>query len=210
MVEDEPIVQYQAEIDTALTAVKTTMRLRQNGTEVFFDSKYILAKKTLIKVLYNLPQETAALTVEATIPPQPKKLDQEIDYCIRVARNLTAPLRCQYNPKGSIEVTLVVKPPYMPDALKLISFGSQARSLSEEVIETISLTEFGKVTLLCVNPLGEPASLAGRNRRATNYLIPLRYVQRIKLETERKPLTPYPTFDGQGGFSLNSVDYPQE
>lgn len=203
------ITSAQQQVDVALEEINRTRGLMEDGDREFtLNPKYESARQELLRILYSIPESVRCLTVNATIPPCPQQPTREIDYLNRNLRRLVAPLTDTASDfTEPTTVSFVIKPPEMPEELKGISFGSRARDLSEQVVETVAFGEKGNISLIEINPLGEPKTSASRNHEALNFLIPLRFVQSIALETEEKPLTPYLERNNEGSLVVHAVNY---
>lgn len=86
----------------------------------------------------------------------------------------------------------VVQPPCYPPELRGMHFGSDARSSSEGVRETLKTDRSNELNVLEVRPHGVPKGMESlRGVRPVDFRVPLAQVKYIKLETEEKPLTPW-------------------
>lgn len=93
---------------------------------------------------------------------------------------------------GKIEGELVVRPCSMPNELRNASHGSYSRTLSHDVVETLSITRFNKLNIIEVKPHGAPGGEAGIwAMNARNFRIPLAQVSYLRLDTEEFKFTPW-------------------
>lgn len=205
---EQGVTNTQQQVDMALGQINKTRRLREDYTEFTLDPEYASARQELLRSLNSIPESIHCLTIDVVIPPCPQQPTTEIDYLNRNLRRLVTPLTDSASDfTTAVSVRFVIKPPQMPEELKGISFGSRARDLSEQVVETITVGEKGNISLIEINPLGEPKTSASRNNKALIFPTPLRFVQSITLETEEKSLTPYLERNNEGFLVVHRLNY---
>lgn len=205
---DQITVDFQQQVNSALEKINSARILRKDGTEYVLSQKYEEVRQELLRIFYDIPKGIRCLSVNVTIPSCPEELITEIDYLNRNLRNLLAPLSESASDfTRSHAFSFVIIPPLRPEELKNLRFGSRARDLSEEVIETLIFEVKGDIVLLTINPLGEPKTSASRNLNALTFPVPLRFVQSVTLEKEEKPLTPYLERNKDGSLVVHTINY---
>lgn len=141
----------------------------------------------------NLPEEVECVSVRTRFNKVSEASETNRDRLLRQLQNLLKVVDPDALEQGEeVSYEFVVKPPFMPEVLKTSPHGSGSRSLAQDVVETFRHNRVSQINLLEIKPHGEPGgSTSEISLYAVNYHIPLMQIERVVLEREQKPLTPY-------------------